>query len=99
MIAAVAVLAWGVNGTEARPARILDGVPALVRFVSGLFPPEFEFSEGSEYAINLSGFSNRPISPTPKVERAKKASEEDLANLGEGQRVMYVLQVTSNDPL
>jgi phosphonate transport system permease protein len=95
IIAAIAVIAWGLNGTEARPERIVNGIPALVRFVSGLMPPEFEFSEGSERAITLSNFSIRQVRPTPKVERAQRASEDDLAALAEGQRVMYVLQETA----
>lgn len=95
IVVALAVIAWGLNGTEARPERIANGIPALVRFVSGLIPPEFEFSDGSERAISLSSLSIREISPEPKVERAQRASEEALANLAEGQRVMYVLQETT----
>ncbi len=99
ILIALAVLAWGVNGTEARPERIANGIPALVRFVSGLIPPEFEFSEGSERVISLSSLSVRAVDRTPKAERAQKASDEDIANLAAGQRVMYVLQATDDDPL
>ena len=99
LIAAIAVIAWGLNGTEARPERIVNGIPALVRFVSGLIPPEFEFSEGSERAISLPSFGIREVSPEPKVERAQRASADELAALAEGQRVMYVLQETVNSAL
>lgn len=99
IITVLALIAWGLNGTEARPERIVNGIPALVRFLSGLLPPEFEFSEGSERAITLPSFSIREVSPTPKVERAQRASADDLAALEEGQRVIYVLQETTNAPL
>jgi phosphonate transport system permease protein len=99
IVVAIAVLGWGINGTEARPERIVDGFPALVRFVSGLLPPEFEFSEGSERAISLPSFSVRAIDRTPKATRAKKASADDLANLAGGQRVFYTLQVIKGDPM
>ncbi|MFN8562276.1 MAG: phosphonate ABC transporter, permease protein PhnE [Anaerolineae bacterium] len=99
IIIALAVLGWGINGTQARPERIINGIPALVRFVSGLMPPEFEFGEGSERAIRLSDFSVRELDRVPKAERAKKASDEEIANLAEGQRVLYTLQVTKADPL
>lgn len=92
-VIAVLVLAWGINGTEARPQRIIDGIPALVRFVTGLLPPEFEFKDASERAISFPGFQSREISPTAKVDRAKRASEDAIANLAEGQRLFYVLQV------
>jgi phosphonate transport system permease protein len=94
IVAALALVAWGLNGTEARPERIVAGIPALVRFFSGLIPPEFEFSEGSERAISLPSFSVREVSPTPKLARAQRASEDALAALAEGQRVMYVLLET-----
>lgn len=99
ILIAAGVLGWGINGTQARPERIIDGIPALVRFVSGLIPPEFEFSEGSERAINLSTLTSRELERTPKAERAKKASADDLANLQPGQRVLYALQETSSDPI
>jgi phosphonate ABC transporter permease subunit PhnE len=96
---ALAILAWGVNGTEARPGRIVAGVPALVRFVSGLIPPEFEFGEGSERAIDFSAMSIRAVDRTPKAARAQRASEDDIANMLPTQRVMYALQISNNDPL
>lgn len=99
IIVALAILGWGVNGTQARPDRIIDGIPALVRFVSGLLPPEFEFSEGSERAIDLSTLTVRQLDRVPKAERAKKASADDLANLADGQRALYTLQVSKSDPL
>jgi phosphonate transport system permease protein len=95
LIVAVLVLSWGLNGTEARPSRFIDGIPALVNFVSGLFPPEFEFSEGSERAVHVPNFSVREVSRVEKAERAVKASAEDIANLAEDQHVLYVLQETS----
>lgn len=93
IVIALVVVGWGANGTEARPQRVIDGIPALVRFVTGLLPPEFEFREGSERAISVPGFQVREVSPIPKVDRAKRASENAMASLAEGQRVMYVLQI------
>lgn len=99
LIIAVGLVAWGINGTEARPARVIEGIPALIRFVTGLLPPEFEFSEGSERAINFSTMTARVVSPAPKAERAKRASAEEITALIEGQRVLYVLEEVNNDPL
>ncbi len=96
---ALSVVGWGVNGTQARPDRIIDGIPALVRFVSGLMPPEFEFTEGSERVINTNDWSVREIDRVVKATRAQKANADAIAALADGQRVMYTLQVNKSDPL
>lgn len=95
LVAALLVLSWGLRGTEARPDRFIKGVPALVNFVTGLFPPEFELSDGTERAITVPNFSVRSIERTPKATRAQKASADDIAAMVEGQTLLYVLQETS----
>ncbi|MBK8023751.1 MAG: hypothetical protein IPK19_20535 [Chloroflexi bacterium] len=99
VIIAVTAIGWGVNATEARPQRIIDGIPALLRFVGGLLPPELEFGASSERAIMTPGFQVREIAPTPKVDRARRASAEEVANLQEGQRLYYVLQIEPRGPV
>jgi phosphonate transport system permease protein len=37
--------AWGVAGTEVRPARLIDGIPNVVDFVQRLFPPLWKTEE------------------------------------------------------
>jgi len=41
-IALLALLAWGFNGTDARPAELVAGIPNIVDFITRLFPPELE---------------------------------------------------------
>lgn len=33
---------WGVNGTNARPAELIDGIPNIIDFIRRLFPPRFD---------------------------------------------------------
>lgn len=42
-IALLGVLVWGINGTDARPAELIAGIPNIVDFVTRLFPPQLEF--------------------------------------------------------
>ncbi len=90
----VIVLAWSVAGTEANPQKFVQGVPTLIDFIVRLMPPEFEFAEGSERAIQLPSFETREISRTPIAERARKADAEDIANMSEDQTLWYVLRLT-----
>lgn len=36
--------AWGLNGTDARPAELIDGLDNIADFISRLFPPIFEMT-------------------------------------------------------
>lgn len=96
---ALVVMAWSISSTEANPQRLVEGFPKLLDFVLRLMPPEFEFSEGSERAIMLPSFEVRELSRTPKAERAKKASDDDIAEMTDTQTVYYVLDVASGEPL
>ena len=96
LLLTLAVLTWSTAGTEASPTKFVQGVPTLIDFVLRLMPPEFEFSDGSERVINLTT-GIREISPTPKAERARRASEEEIANLTEDQTLVYVLRLTGAD--
>ena len=60
-------------------------------------PPEFEFAEDSEYAFSIFPPGYRQISPTPKAERARRASEDEIAAMTEGQTLVYVLRITGAD--
>jgi len=94
LILTVVILAWSVGGTEASLPKFLDGVPTLVNFVLRLMPPEFEYAEGSEYAFTFLPPTSRQISPTPKAERARRASDADIENMTEEQTLVYVYRET-----
>ncbi len=36
------IFAWGVNGTNARPSELIDGIPNILDFIRRLFPPRFD---------------------------------------------------------
>ena len=36
------VLIWGVNGTNARPGELVEGIPNILDFIRRLFPPRFD---------------------------------------------------------
>jgi phosphonate transport system permease protein len=38
----VGLLSWGVNGTNARPSELIEGIPNIVDFIRRLFPPRFD---------------------------------------------------------
>ena len=38
----LAVLIWGVNGTNARPSELVEGIPNILDFIRRLFPPRFD---------------------------------------------------------
>ncbi len=38
----IGVLMWGVNGTNARPSELIDGIPNILDFIRRLFPPRFD---------------------------------------------------------
>ena len=38
----IGLLSWGINGTNARPAELIDGIPNILDFIRRLFPPRFD---------------------------------------------------------
>ena len=42
IILLIGVLVWGVNGTNARPSELIDGIPNIIDFIRRLFPPRFD---------------------------------------------------------
>lgn len=38
----IGLFLWGVNGTNARPGELLDGIPNILDFIRRLFPPRFD---------------------------------------------------------
>lgn len=38
----IGVLMWGVNGTNARPSELIEGIPNIIDFIRRLFPPRFD---------------------------------------------------------
>ncbi|MEO1286516.1 MAG: phosphonate ABC transporter, permease protein PhnE [Chloroflexota bacterium] len=92
----VFVLGWSIDGTEASPQELARGVPTLVDFIIRLMPPEFEYAPGSERALSLPSFSIRPVSVVPKADRARKAGDEDIANLTDEQTLVYVVRLTGS---
>jgi len=91
IVVAVAVLGWGLQGTNASPQALVEGIPNILDFISRLMPPEFEFVEGSEITISFNPLSSRPteqVNPTENLERLRPATEEDLAAVTEDQQVV-----------
>lgn len=89
----LAVLYWGIIGTDARPSTLAEGVPNMIDFVSRLLPPEFEFEPDSERAYNLFPPSvSIPVQVTnsDRLNEAPMASEEDLDAIEDNQRIEYL---------
>ncbi|MBX3015650.1 MAG: phosphonate ABC transporter, permease protein PhnE [Caldilineaceae bacterium] len=42
IVALFALLAWGLNGTNARPGELIAGLPNILDFIRRLFPPRFD---------------------------------------------------------
>ncbi len=42
IIVLLLVIAWGVEGTNASPATLVEGIPNIADFISRLFPPKFD---------------------------------------------------------
>lgn len=97
LLIVIGVLGWSNAGVEASPREFAQGIPTLVNFVMRLLPVEFEYAEGSERAINLTTFSVREVGRVEKAERARRASEEDIAALAAGQTLYYVFRQTGAD--
>ena len=38
----LAAFYWSLQGTQAAPAELVDGIPNIVNFVKRMFPPQFE---------------------------------------------------------
>lgn len=96
LVIAIAILGWSFAGTEASPQKLAEGIPTLIDFTLRLMPPEFEFAEGSERAVMFPTFETREISITPKTDRARKAREDDIANMTADQTLVYVLRLTGS---
>lgn len=45
MLGLVALFAWGMNGTDARPGELIAGIPNIIDFITRLFPPVFELAQ------------------------------------------------------
>ncbi|MCB0186859.1 MAG: phosphonate ABC transporter, permease protein PhnE, partial [Caldilineaceae bacterium] len=67
--------AWGVNGTNARPGELIEGIPNILDFISRLFPPRFDMTDLTlvtspftvlGFAVPSFGFPNLTI-PFPEV--------------------------------
>lgn len=39
------IYAWGIDGTNASPAELIEGIPNIIDFVTRLFPPNFDLAE------------------------------------------------------
>jgi phosphonate transport system permease protein len=50
------VFAWGIDGTNVRPAELVEGVPNIVNFIIRLFPPDFDMSEFQAADVPLVGY-------------------------------------------
>lgn len=98
-VIAIVIMSWSVSSTEANPQRLVEGFPKLVDFVLRLMPPEFEFTDGTERAIMLPSFEVRELNRTPKAERAKKANDAKIAEMTDDQKLFYVLDTASGEPL
>ncbi len=91
LVVILVVFYWGIVGTDARPATLAEGIPNIIDFISRLLPPEFEFVQGSERAISLAPFSVREpetLPPAQRLSRARAATPEALAAVGENQKVV-----------
>ncbi|MEM9955067.1 MAG: phosphonate ABC transporter, permease protein PhnE [Chloroflexota bacterium] len=95
-IIVIALLGWSIDGTEASPQELARGIPTLVDFVIRLMPPEFEYAPGTETAMHIPSFETRSISVVDKADRARKASDSDIANLSQDQTLIYVLRLTGS---
>ena len=42
ILLAIAAYYWSVQGTQASPAELIDGLPNIWAFIERLFPPEFD---------------------------------------------------------
>lgn len=94
ILVTIAILTWSNAGVEGSVGKFVEGVPQLISFIGRLMPVEFEYAEGTEYAIDLSTFSRRPVDRVEKAERARRASEEEIAAMTEGQTLYYVYRET-----
>jgi phosphonate transport system permease protein len=57
LLVVVGTYSWGVQGTDARPSELIQGIPNIVDFIVRLFPPQLELQSvevGFAQAIGLS---------------------------------------------
>lgn len=90
-IVIVLVVGWGIQGTDARPQTLAEGVPNIVDFISRLLPPEFEFVRHSERVYTLFPFSVREpdiVLPVDILRVLRPATETQLENIAEDQQVV-----------
>jgi phosphonate transport system permease protein len=94
MLAAVVivlVVGWGIEGTDARPQTLAEGVPNIVDFISRLLPPEFEFVRNTERVYTLFPFSVRQpdvVLPADILRVLRPATEAQLENIEGDQQVV-----------
>lgn len=99
IVLASALLLWSLDGAEARPRTLIEGIPNMVDFVSRLMPPQFEFEDGSVRAYTLFPPGVREpeeFNTTDILFDINWAREDDLAAVEEGQ-VVETLYRTTDD--
>mgnify|MGYP001086372696 CR=1 FL=1 len=50
----LAIYTWGINGTNAKPSELVEGVPNIVNFIVRLFPPELKMVSQEIEMLNIS---------------------------------------------
>jgi phosphonate transport system permease protein len=93
IIVILAAFYWGLIGTDARPETLAEGVPNIIDFISRLFPPQFEFEQGTERVYTLFPFTAKEpvaLGASNRAQEAQPATPEDLAALTEGHTVAYL---------
>jgi len=54
LILIFAVYSWGINGTNAKPGELIEGIPNIVNFLVRLFPPELKTMPQAMEVLNAS---------------------------------------------
>ena len=59
VLLAIAAYYWSVQGTQASPAELIDGLPNIWHFIERLFPPEFDTQtqDAADAAVHLVGLT------------------------------------------
>lgn len=66
----IAALYWGIVGTQASPAELLDGLPNIWNFITRLFPPQWETQTktiGTPAVLFIPGISTGVTYPYPEI--------------------------------
>lgn len=93
IVVVIAVLLWGMEGTDARPDTLAEGIPNIIDFVERLAFVEFEFEPDTERAYTLLPFSSRApevLTASQRLRDLDIADEEALANLAENEVIQIV---------